>query len=162
MRKKIFYAVAFLMLTLASWPALANEAKAQMTAAGTEQELFLAGFPFFYSYETGQWISSEPGKVFTTGSQGADFELPFFKKSPKPIRYPRWALKQGWQGKLVVAVEILPDGAVGRWQVMRSTGHRSLDEAAVEAMRSWRFEPAKFRGKPVVSCIQIPVRFRVD
>ena len=163
MRKKSFWGMAVLMFTLVWQPAaLANEAKAQIAAVGTDPEIFLAGFPFFYSYETGQWISSEPGKVFTTGSQEADFELPFLKKSPEPIRYPRWALKQGWQGELVAAVEILPDGAVGRWQVMRSTGHRSLDDAAVKAMRSWRFEPARFHGKPVVSCIQIPVRFKVD
>lgn len=122
---------------------------------------FFKSFPLFYSYESGQWISSQPGRIFTTG-ESAEFELPFLKQAPQPIRYPRWALKQGWQGELVVAVEILENGSVGRWQIMQATGHRSLDEAAVKAVRTWRFEPGKLRGKPIVSCIQIPIRFRVD
>lgn len=128
----------------------------------TDSTSFMKGVALFYSYESGQWISSQPGKIFTTGGETADFELPFLKHTPQPIQYPRWALKQGFQGELVVAVEILENGTVGRWQIMQSTRHPSLDEAAVKAMKTWRFEPGKLRGKAIVSCVQIPIRFRVD
>ena len=138
------------------------EANMEVPLNRTDPDLFLTSFPFFYSYESGQWISSQPGRIFTTGSETADFELPFLKQMPQPMRYPRWALTQGWQGELVVAIEILENGSVGRWKVMHSIGHRSLDEAAIKAVRAWRFEPGKLRGKAIVSCIQIPIRFRVD
>lgn len=127
-----------------------------------DQETLLATTPLFYSYESGQWITSSTGKIFTTADQLPDFTLPFLKEKPEPIRYPRWALDQGWEGDFIVAVEVLPDGSVGRWEIMHSSGHRLLDLAAVRAIQTWRFEPAKKEGRPIVSCIQIPIRFLVD
>lgn len=159
---------AWLLLIWAGWVGTAMpcawgaEAVADNPIAQADSNSLMKGVALLYSYESGQWISSQPGKIFTTGDETADFELPFLKHSPQPIRYPRWALKQGWQGELLVAVEILKNGTVGRWQVMRTTGHRSLDEAAVKAVKTWRFEPGKLRGKAIVSCIQIPIRFRVE
>ncbi len=127
-----------------------------------DQETFLASYPFFYSYESGAWITSSPGRIFTTVDQAPDFVLPFLKTQPQPIRYPHWALREGWEGELIVAIEIRENGRVGRWKVMRSSGHPSLDRAAVETVRKWRFESGKLKGKPIISCVQIPIRFMID
>ena len=62
----------------------------------------------------------------------------------------------------MIAVEILTDGSVGRFYVMQSTGHHSLDEAATQAVKSWKFHPAMRNGKPVVECIQVPVVFKLQ
>jgi protein TonB len=135
----------------------AEEARVPFSAA----EEFVAKAPLYYSYESGQWVSVSPGNLFTTGDTPGDFELPHLKESPAPILYPRWAVSRNWEGLLVVAVEVLPDGKVGRWQIMKSSGRKILDLAAVKCIRKWRFEPAKKRGRPIVSCIQVPVRFKI-
>ncbi len=103
-----------------------------------------------------------PGPVFTEGGDYEGVEMPYLVSHSKSIKYPRWALRQGWQGEFSIAVEILTDGNVGRYKVMKSTGYEILDEAATDAVRTWKFHPAVKNGKPVLTCIQIPVRFQID
>ena len=159
--KRIF--PIFLCLIVCSpLPGLAEESVPQPNLSVGEDDPFLISFPFFFSYESGQWVSSSPGKIFTEGSLVPDFTLPYLKEKPEPIRYPKWALGQGWKGTLLVAIEILETGNVGRWKIMRSTGHELLDNAAVKAIRKWKFEPGKQKEKPIVSCIQIPIYFVLD
>jgi len=108
------------------------------------------------------WIQARPGTPFTAGFHSADFVLPSLKEMPSPIQYPRWAAREGWEGTFVIAVEILPSGKVGRWKIMETTGYSLLDEAATKAVQSWRFHPATEKGRPVVSCIEIPVHFSLQ
>ena len=117
--------------------------------------------PFEVSLATGEWSQAQPGKVFTTGTHAPDFTLPFLKEPPVPIRYPRWAVQEGWEGTFVIAVEVLKTGKVGRWTVTQSTGYPLLDKVATEAIRQWHFYPATEQGRLLVSCIQIPVRFNL-
>jgi protein TonB len=44
-------------------------------------------------------------------------------------------------------------------EVARSSSHRALDQAAVRAVRRWRFEPATRQGRPVSQVVQVPVAF---
>ncbi len=104
----------------------------------------------------------KPGTVFTEGGNYAGMQLPYLISHPKPINYPRWAIRQGWQGDFNIAIEVLKTGKVGRYKVMKSTGHTVLDQAATEAVQSWTFYPAVKNGQFVVTCIQIPVRFQLD
>lgn len=103
-----------------------------------------------------------PGPVFTEGGDYEGTEMPYLVSHPKSIKYPRWALRQGWQGEFAIAIEILTNGKVGRYKVMKSTGYEILDEAATEAVKGWTFHPAMKNGKAVLTCIQIPVRFQID
>ena len=117
----------------------------------------------FYALVTGDdQLALKPGPVFTDGGHYEGTQLPYLVSYPKPIRYPRWAQQQGWQGDLSIAIEILTDGSVGRYKVMQSTGHTILDEAATEAVKTWKFHPAMKGGQAIVTCIQIPVRFQID
>ena len=93
---------------------------------------------------------------------GEDVQLPYLISAPKPIQYPRWAIRQGWEGRLEIALEILADGSVGRTRVMKSTGRRLLDETAAEAVKTWRFAPAQKDGQFFLTCIEIPVSFRLE
>lgn len=129
-------------------PALSGEARVSVT-------------PLEFSLSGSEWLESEPGTIFSTGTHAPDFTLPVLKGDPVPIRYPRWAVRQGWEGTLVIALEILTDGTVGHWQVMRSTGHSLLDEAAARAVLQWRFLPATEHGEAVAMCVQLPIQFRL-
>lgn len=106
-------------------------------------------------------LQVNPGKVFTEGyDDGAS--LPYLISHSKSVEYPAWAVRQGWQGMTTLALEILPNGEVGRTMVMKSAGKNILDKAALKAVKSWKFQPAIKNGKGVVSCIQVPVSFELN
>ncbi len=52
-------------------------------------------------------------------------------------------------------------GFVVSCQVVASSGYPSLDKAAVQAVKSTRFLPARKNGRTVASSIIIPVRFKL-
>jgi protein TonB len=75
--------------------------------------------------------------------------------------YPDSARRLGVQGTTHLRFEVLPNGRVGSVQVDRSAGHPDLDQAAVEAIRQWRFEPARRGSEPVTVWVTLPVRFEL-
>ncbi|UCD57918.1 MAG: energy transducer TonB, partial [Candidatus Hydrogenedentota bacterium] len=78
--------------------------------------------------------------------------------NPKPV-YPRKARRRGQEGTVLLLVEVLPDGRVGKISVENSSGHELLDSAALKAVRRWRFVPAKRGMSPVRAWVRIPVEF---
>jgi periplasmic protein TonB len=74
-------------------------------------------------------------------------------------RYPDSARRQGITGTTVLLFEVKESGTVGEVQIERSAGHPDLDQAAAEAVKKWRFEPAR-RGKQAVAAwLRMPVKF---
>jgi len=51
------------------------------------------------------------------------------------LNYPARARRENLAGGLVLSVDVLEDGSVGRIRVLRSSGHNVLDEAAVRIVR---------------------------
>lgn len=92
------------------------------------------------------------------GGQGGDTAIPRYADNAPPV-YPSQARRNGMEGAVILSVEVLPDGAVGDLRVKRTSGHPILDNAAIEAVKTWRFLPAIRLGKPVTSRVEIPVRF---
>jgi protein TonB len=75
--------------------------------------------------------------------------------------YPESARRQGVEGVTTLRFQVHTDGSVTEMAVVRSAGHPDLDEAALEAVMKWRFEPAR-RGKDaVVVWVTLPVRFEL-
>lgn len=57
-------------------------------------------------------------------------------------RYPRLAKRLGQEGRVEIAFEVLADGRLEGVRVVHGSGHRRLDDAAVETVeRLGRFEP---------------------
>lgn len=54
-------------------------------------------------------------------------------------QYPAAARRNGWEGTVVVALEIDADGRLAEVRIHKSSGYRVLDEAAVKMIRSARF-----------------------
>ncbi len=75
--------------------------------------------------------------------------------------YPSSALRQGIQGTTMLKVHVLIDGRVGDILVQQSAGHPDLDQAAIEAVRRWRFEPARRGSDPVAMWVLLPVQFQI-
>ncbi|MFI5375660.1 MAG: TonB family protein [Candidatus Rokuibacteriota bacterium] len=76
--------------------------------------------------------------------------------------YPEAARRQGVEGTVTLRFEVLASGKVGTVQVQRSAGRADLDRAAVDAIQTWLFEPAR-RGKEAVAVwVTLPVRFELN
>lgn len=80
--------------------------------------------------------------------------------SPAPT-YPEGARKHRLQGVVIVQAVIEKDGSVSRIRVLKHL-HPTMDEAAVEAIRKWRFEPATLEGEPVAVHYNLVINFRLD
>lgn len=78
--------------------------------------------------------------------------------NPKPD-YPREARRRGWQGEAVVRASVNPGGESEAVILLASSGYGLLDDAALSAVRRWRFSPARKNGEPVAASIDLPVRF---
>ena len=72
--------------------------------------------------------------------------------------YPESERASGVEGVVVLALLVDKSGQVSSARVVRSLG-KAFDEAAVEAVRQWRFEPLLRDGQPVESEINITINF---
>jgi TonB family protein len=84
--------------------------------------------------------------------------VPRYGDKARPV-YPPLARLRGYQGVVVLFVEVLVDGRVGQVKIRRSTGHEILDRAALETVRTWSFEPGRREGRAVTMSVEVPVRF---
>lgn len=75
--------------------------------------------------------------------------------------YPDSARRAGIQGTTLLRIYIEPDGRVSNVSVERSAGHQGLDQAAADAVRRWRFEPAQNSAGAVSVWALVPVEFRI-
>jgi protein TonB len=75
--------------------------------------------------------------------------------------YPAAPRRLGIQGTVLLRVHVLADGRIGDILVERSAGHPDLDHAAAEAVRRWRFEPARRGADAVGMWVLLPVEFRL-
>lgn len=88
-----------------------------------------------------------------------DRPLPMEGQMPPP-RYPPAALRRGDSGTVVVRVEVDASGAPAGVALLKRSGSRDLDRAAMEAVRRWRFRPAQRNGQAVPGSIEIPFDFK--
>jgi TonB family protein len=72
--------------------------------------------------------------------------------------YPPEALAQRLEAEVELMVTIASDGAVLDVEVTRPAGH-GFDEAAREALRTFRFHPARNKGEPVAARIRYLYKF---
>lgn len=76
-----------------------------------------------------------------------------------PPPYPVSARLRGHEGVVLISAEILSEGRVGSVKIKSSSGYGSLDQSALEAVKAWKFDPARKMGKPVPVRVDIPIRF---
>lgn len=103
-------------------------------------------------------VATAPRKaeVFTE----ANFR-PNYGYNPKPV-YPGIARRQHWEGRVTLRVQVSADGTSDAVHVHHSSGHEELDDSAVDAVRKWRFIPAKRGDTPVSSSVLVPIIFTLN
>jgi protein TonB len=76
-----------------------------------------------------------------------------------PPQYPMDAACNGNGGTSTLKVTVGTEGTPTDVTVFRSSGSASLDDAAVAAVKTWKFKPATRGGQPVAQTINVPVNF---
>ena len=89
-------------------------------------------------------------------------EEPIPMKQNEP-EYPQFARNAGIEGKVTVRAEVFEDGSVGAIEIVKSlqSGLGGLDEAAMVAVKKWKFIPAKNQGKPVAVWVSFDFEFKL-
>jgi protein TonB len=90
---------------------------------------------------------------------GGGVSAPRVLYQPDP-EYSEEARKAKYQGVVVLWVVVGPDGRVHDMRVARPLG-LGLDEKALEAVKQWKFEPARKDGQAVAVQVNIEVNFRL-
>lgn len=86
--------------------------------------------------------------------------------APSPIGkiipvYPRNARRKGYEGKVVVEIEVSNIGSVVKSKIISSSGHKELDNAAIRAVNKAAFSPATENGVSIQGKLRIPITFKL-
>jgi len=79
--------------------------------------------------------------------------------SRSPMQYPAFAMKKRIKGYVVVNLLIDTDGSIEAAKVLQSSPPGVFDAVALSGIRSWRFSPGKYKGRPVKVWAKQKVRF---
>jgi TonB family protein len=99
--------------------------------------------------------------VHTSGgsfSEGSFTAYPLYRENIPPV-YPEIARARGYEGIVLVSAEILHTGRVEQAKIRKSSGYSILDQSALNAVKTWRFEPAKKSGRPFTMWVEVPIKF---
>ncbi len=80
--------------------------------------------------------------------------------NPAPA-YPDAARRKGHEGEVVLVFDVTADGTCADARVDKSSGHSTLDNAALTAVRAWRYTPATKGGQPVRSTQRVRFVFKL-
>ena len=110
---------------------------------------------------SGSGNGSGNGEGSGTGQVGAPFTQARYRETPQP-HYPDSARREGKEGRVLLRVLVDEEGRSKVIEVNTSSGHDMLDQAATEALKKWRFVPARASGKPVETWVKVPIEFQLS
>ena len=84
-----------------------------------------------------------------------------YLNNPRPP-YPMVARRMGYNGKVILNVEVLAEGRAGQVLLHKSCGYEILDNAALRTVKTWKFSPAKHFGQPVTQWFLVPIKFSLE
>jgi len=84
-----------------------------------------------------------------------------YLRNPSPA-YPPLSRRRGEQGTVVLRVFVDAQGGAEQVQVLSPSGYELLDQAAQEAVRRWRFVPARQADRAVAAWVLVPIRFALE
>lgn len=86
--------------------------------------------------------------------------IPIYRQNKQPP-YPVMARRRGYEGEILLNVLVDPEGMVSEITIKRSSGHLSLDRAAIKAVKKWLFTPAMEGSRPVSMWVDVPIDFQL-
>lgn len=96
--------------------------------------------------------------VFSSDAETLQDPQPITNRN-QPPRYPALARKRGWEGTVILEVDIGSDGMVKKIDLKQSSSYAILDKEALRAVRKWQFQPGSKAGKFIDMKVLVPVHF---
>ena len=118
---------------------------------------------------TGTGLGEGDGSGVGPGSGGGTGGGPYRPGSgiepPRLLRevradYTEDARQRGLSGEVVLEIVVRRDGSVGEVKILRGLAS-GLNDRAVQAVRQWRFAPARRLGTPVDVIVEVAVEFKL-
>jgi TonB family protein len=103
-------------------------------------------------------VPPPPGGFLGASSSGMTASEPKLISSTRPV-YPQVAKQSSVEGDVIVAADIDATGKVVGAKATAGPVH--LRQAAVDAVRNWKYEPAILNGKPTSAQVSIKIQFRL-
>lgn len=101
------------------------------------------------------------GEGSGTGQAGATVTQVRYRDTPQP-HYPDSARREGKEGRVLLRVLVDAEGRTKAIEVNTSSGSDMLDRAATEAIKKWRFVPARAGTKPIETWVKVPIEFQLS
>lgn len=101
-------------------------------------------------------VTESPGSGPLIVEPAADLRFPFTEPE-----YPVSEIRQGHEGTVLLALQILPNGRVGTVRIDQSSGYARLDDSAVREARRWRMKPGTQDGVAAAMWKRVPITFRL-
>lgn len=107
-------------------------------------------------------VNSSGSKTTAIKSNGSGVIAPSILNKMDPT-YPPSARLAGIEGTVILKIQIHENGRGGAITIFRSSGNDELDNAAIAAVKQWRFIPAKDRdsGQPITCYTTMPIAFHL-
>ena len=84
-----------------------------------------------------------------------------YLQNPPPL-YPAPSRRRGEKGRVVLRVFVSAQGAAQQVEMRTSSGFERLDQAALDAVKQWRFVPAKQGEQAVAAWVLVPILFTLE
>lgn len=125
---------------------------ADRSAAGTGADSPARGS----SSTSGDDAGALAGRAGSATVSGGSAAVLLFGPHPE---YPPASIRRGEEGRVLCCLHVGKDGGVHAVDVLQSSGHARLDQAATDALLRWRFQPATEGGHCVPFRLSHPVTF---
>ena len=90
-----------------------------------------------------------------------DIQRPKGLSTPTPT-YPDTARADKAQGLVIMDCVIDEQGRVTQADIIQSSGREDFDKSARDTVRTWSFQPATLKGKPLAVTYTLTVNFQLD
>lgn len=84
-----------------------------------------------------------------------------YLNNPAP-NYPPMARRAGEEGRVLLRVLVSESGAATEVNLEKTSGSERLDQAAMNAVKNWRFIPAKKNNEAFSAYVLVPIKFSLD
>jgi protein TonB len=102
-----------------------------------------------------------PGELGGAGTEYDGYLRALRGRIQGSLRYPAAARRRGLSGTVHLELDIEASGAIARVSLARSSSHRVLDEAALEAVRGLGRVPFPLDVRPRQLRVRLPVVFQL-
>lgn len=84
-----------------------------------------------------------------------------YLNNPAPS-YPKLSRRIGEEGRVLLKVLVSEQGAANNVEIEKSSGYARLDQSALDAVKRWKFIPARKGRQTLSAYVLVPISFTLD